>query len=330
MCGCGPFGEGDGRACGLRVVDLKCITLEAANGPTVTLTSPELENLLRCGKPITKLLTGVNPVVLRAFFRCPQFVEEIEIFGSTGNPSKCALSLLPPISGDFQYYNGGDGVTKTELGSVRGEPKTKITAFDFTFLGTSSGGKISVSLGALVAAIYCIDHVYAPREQPANVRIVDRVLREDIQRVVAFRPDPMPQTVDLTDAEIDALFDGSKDTCIPQPSGFAPNGNSWLADDELLFIFKEPQQIHSAEIINTVDRTAGSLTEMMGTDVVGDWEAVSPDPAVVNLATAGVSEFAVGRKTSAISFKFTEDTPVICEAVFKTFFHEDITCECPA
>lgn len=153
---------------------------------------------------------------------------------------------------------------------------------------------------------------------PAYVKIRDRVVMAEIQRVLWRREQT---TVAYEPEEFERLFDCLKRTCVGIPK--AAGGGPFLEDDELLFVFEDPQQVHSAELVLRALRSAFSLTEPMATSLAGDWEAVFADPSLLNKEASGKEEFLVDGKVSAIAYRFTaEATPEICEAVFKTFIHE--------
>lgn len=333
LCGCGSRTNITGNLAvsekdQVRAEDIESIILSAPGATNRRLSRKEIRALIDCdGLAAITMTGGLNPVTMSVVFKCPEFVHDIEVLGRDTPADTCATTAAQgtwnDIVGDYSAVSPEVG-TIERLDVPRAFIKQKIGTFAFSFDGTSQNGDVVVTLCGLVIRTYGQKETYSPRYQPANVRRIDRVLIEDIQAVFAIRGGAPSLVVKLTDGEVRALFDGSKDTCVSQPSGFPINGSAWQAGDAIVVVFKEPQQVHTIEVAETINRAVDGFTTQMSSSILGLYTWAYTDANLANGDSVDdVSEAIVNAKISAFQFVFSLNFlgGPICEIVVKTFDH---------
>jgi len=302
----------------LRSADIKCV-FSNADSPVGELSPDAIKNLYDCargGHIVFNKLVG--PLDITTLFDCPQYIKEIQTYITTG-----AACPSPGMVVEAPIYSviETDG-TLTNLGAAETAllvvPR-KILGFVVTFLGE----QIGASIAKFIVRSFGEKRVSAPRDAPLYVRTVDRVIAADVQRVIAIREQ---ETVELNPIQIQAFFDGSKDTCLAAPF---TGGGGWLTGDEIVVVFNEPIQAHNIEVTETVSRQVGSFNAPMSSDFIGDFEWAFADQSLPNGSILAAYFAPVAAKISAFSFIFGADVDEICEIVVKTFTHNDIDCNCP-
>lgn len=148
----------------------------------------------------------------------------------------------------------------------------------------------------------------------------DRVIIDDIERIVWKRGQLV---FDYSNKEILQFFDCNKDTCLQKPARAGPgkleNG------DILAFIFNDVVQLESAQMTRKQAIALQVGSQEIITDIIGDWIAYHPDGTFT--AEDASKKLQVHKKTSVVEFIINDQTftGFICEAVFKTFTHADVT-----
>lgn len=158
---------------------------------------------------------------LRMLLNCPQYIEEVEVFGQSGFDDHKALP------GTWQIIEP-TGAISSVTSTSRLELKRKVRAVTFV------PDTVPVQVRRITARTFGSKHVHAPAEQPVNTNPRLEVVREDIFSVdIGGEP--------LKESEIQALFDkNSRFLALDLPSG-----------EVLVVRFKKPLQVAVLEALDT-------------------------------------------------------------------------------
>lgn len=339
--GCGPFGpngENVNVAISekerLRSVDIggMCAQGVGITGPALAGASSaqrffsgnQLIQLFECPRKagdFIALAVTSGDIFIKANFVCPEFLRELEAFVRSGDPacesqyevrSASWAGVLPDTS-RIQYGTAA----KFLVMDVASDGK--LVGFEITFVNPFPNSAFVVNLAHIHGRTFGAKNVENERIVPLYTRDLDRLVRKDIQRILATRG---VTTVEFSKAQIDRLFDGKKTPCVTaEDVGFPLNGGAgWEAGDLLTVIFDEMQQVRSIEVTETIDdATLGG--EPAPSDVNGQVNLVLPN-GVVSSAAAG-DEAVFGLKAKGFVFEFVDPAASICEIVIKTFSHVD-------